>query len=135
MHFRAPLLLTLALGGCSVSGVMPDWISDDAAGPEPANYRFTVANSLDSVMGKSEQQTRLLEISSPRRVDTMVGATWMVCIKELKYPSRLPRLYYTVLFRRETIAAARVSVGTDQCESQPYTPFEWSVDANKPVAR
>ena len=33
----------LFLGGCGLSGVLPDWMSDDVAGAEPP-YRFLIAN-------------------------------------------------------------------------------------------
>ena len=134
MHARA-LLLALTLGGCSVSGLIPDWLSDDTAGPEPANYRFVVANGLSSIMGTTDSELRLLEISSPRRVDGAKGATWLVCVKALRYPSQLPRAYYSVFFQRDKITQSRISVGIDQCESQPYTPFEWRSDLNNPIFR
>jgi hypothetical protein len=133
MYSRALLLLVLTLGGCAVSGSIPDWVSDDAAGPEPVNYRFVVANALDAIMGPKFRENRLLEISSPHRVDTRRGATWLVCIKSLTFPSRQPRAYYAAFLQRGKIVEYRLSVGIDQCELESYTPFEWSIDANTPV--
>ena len=135
MHARALLLLALMLGGCSMSGSIPDWISDDAAGPEPTNYRFIVANGLSTILGARDTGVRLLEISNPRRVDIAKGATWMVCVRSLSYPARLPRTYYSVFIQREKIINSRISVGIDQCESEPYTAFEWSVDIDNPTFR
>ena len=52
MHGRRALsLLALMVGGCSMSGALPDWISEDAAGPEPTDYRFIVANGLSAILG------------------------------------------------------------------------------------
>ena len=62
MHARA-LLLALMLGGCSVSEVLTDWVSEDAAGPEPVNYRFIIANDIYKIIGTNLEQ-RLLEILS-----------------------------------------------------------------------
>jgi len=147
MHVRALLLLAMTLGGCSMSGV-PDWISDDAAGPEPTNYRFIVANALvngvsgvsavsgvRAIIGRSNVESLVLEISNPRRVDVAKGATWMVCVRTLSYPARLPRAYHSVFIRHEKIIDARISVGIDQCERETYTPFEWSVDVDNPTLR
>ena len=69
MRARALLLLTLALGGCSSSGVVTDWISDDAAGAEPINYRYEIAKALDGIIGAGERNVSELEITTPRRVD------------------------------------------------------------------
>jgi hypothetical protein len=134
MRACALLLMFLVLGGCGVSELFPDRISDDAAGPEPANYRFIIANGLAGIMGsKDDANSRLLEITPPRRVDATRGASWMVCVKVLRFPSRTPRSYYTVFIQRSRIIESRLSVVLDQCESQPYSPFEWSIDMNNPV--
>jgi hypothetical protein len=135
MHVRALLLLALILGGCAMSGSIPDWVSDDAAGPEPTNYRFMVANGLSTILGARDTGVRLLEISNPRRVDVAKGATWLVCVRSLSYPARQPRAYYSVFIQREKIVDTRMSVGIDQCQSEPYTPFEWSVDVDNPTHR
>ena len=46
MFARALAIVSmLMLGGCAMSGLLPDWTSTDAAGPEPA-YKFLVANKL-----------------------------------------------------------------------------------------
>jgi len=135
MYARALLLLAMTLGGCSMSGSIPDWISDDVAGPEPTNYRFIVANGLSAILGVRDTGVRLLEISNPRRVDVAKGATWMVCVRSLSFPARQPRAYYSVFIQREKIVDSRMSIGTDQCQSEPYTPFEWSVDVDNPTLR
>ena len=135
MHGRALLLLALLLGGCSVSGSLPDWTSDDAAGPEPTNYRFIVANGLSTILGAKDTGVRLLEISNPRRVDVAKGATWLVWMRSLSFPARQPRAYYSVFIQRERIVDSRLSVGIDQCQNEPYTPFEWSVDVDNPTFR
>ena len=151
MHTRALLLLTLALGGCGMPASIPDWMSDDAAGPEPTNYRFIVANGptgsigpggpsgpsgpsgLNAIIGSRNVEGRVLEISNPRRVDFAKGASWMVCIRTLSYPARQPRTYHSVFIQRERIIDYHMSVGIDQCERETYTPFEWSVDMQNPM--
>jgi hypothetical protein len=133
MRGCAALLLTLALGGCALSGLVPDWSSDDAAGPEPTNYRFIVANGLDRIMGDKDPNNRLLEITASRRVNSTKGASWMVCVRALRHPSRLPSAHYAVFIQRDKIAESRLSVVVDQCESQAYSPFEWKADIDRPV--
>src|SRR6185436_3957697 len=107
MHARVLLPLALMLGACSMSGSIPDWISDDAAGPEPTNYRFIVANGLGGILGARNAGMRLLEISNPRRIDVVKGAMWMVCVRSLSFPERQPRAYYSVFIRREKIVESR----------------------------
>ena len=127
--------MALMLGGCSVSEVMTDWVSDDAAGPEPINYRFLIAVGLDSIVGTDKINERLLDISSPRRVDGVKGATWVVCLRTLSYPARSPLAYYAVSIQRERIVASHLAYLIDRCELQNYASFEWSRDLTNPVAR
>ena len=124
------ILLTLNLGACSVSGLLPDWMSTDVAGPEPA-YRFIIANALQPIVG-DPAKAGALEISSARRVDSVKGASWVVCIKAQK--TLLPQ-YYAVFFQGGRIVDNRLSVLIDQCELQSYTAFNWAADANTPPAR
>jgi hypothetical protein len=134
MRASASLLLAvLALGACGLPVGAPDWQSDDSAGPEPINYRFIVANALGSIMGGKDSESRLLEISPPRRVSMQRGATWLVCIKALRFPSRTPRAYYAVFIQRDKVVESRLSVVLDHCESEVYSPFNWSFDLNNPV--
>lgn len=135
MRVCAALLLPLvALSDCAMPLSTPDWLAEDVAGPEPTNYRIIVAKGLGGIIGgKDNLQTRVLEISAPRRVDATKGAAWLVCVKYLRVPSRLPRAYYTVFIQADKIVESRLSVGVDQCETQVYSPFEWNVDANIPL--
>lgn len=135
MRARALLLLTLALGGCSSSGVVTDWISDDAAGAEPINYRYEIAKALDGIIGAGERNVSELEITTPRRVDVVKGAAWLVCVKARRTTSRRPPSYYGVLIQREKIVESRLAVGTDMCESQPYMAFDWRVEGDRPVVQ
>ena len=126
------MLLALTLGACSVAWLRPDWTSADAAGPEPA-YRFFIANAIsvrDKTIIGDPSQAGVLEISSARRVDSLQGASWLVCIQAQRFP--LPPRYYAVFFQRERIVNSRLSVVIDQCELQTYSSFDWIGDANKP---
>jgi hypothetical protein len=130
MPLRLPqLLLFLALGGCSISGLLPDWTSEDAAGPLPADYRFAIANRVADIVGKSVAADAL-EISGPRRIDSLKGASWVACIKVNQFPL-LPR-HYAVFFQRNQIVDSRLSVLVDQCELQSFEPFDFVAEANKP---
>jgi len=149
MRACAFLLLFLTLGGCSLSNSFPDQVSNEVDGP-PVNYRYTIANELPAIMGAKEPNSRFLEITPPRLVDKakgaiwMVGikpsrfaatrgAIWMVCVKALRYPSRTPQAYYAVFIQNDKMLSSRLSVVLDQCESQTYSPFEWTVDVDNPV--
>jgi len=121
----------LTLGGCSLSGLLPDWTSPDVAGPEPA-YRFLIANKLKDVLGDAAP-TDTLQISKAERLDSLKGASWRVCIKAQKF--LLPPRYYAVFFQREQMVNSRLSVLIDQCELQLYSAFDWQAEANNPPVR
>ena len=122
------LALVQALGACSISGFLPDWQSEDVAGPEPA-YRFIIANGLGGIVGPPNL-AGTLEISGPRRVSSLKGAAWVVCLKAQHFP--LPPRHYAVFIQRSHIVNSRLSVVIDQCELQSYAPFNWAVDATSP---
>ena len=122
------LCSALLLGGCAVSGLLPDWMSTDVAGPEPA-YRFIIANKLKEVLGDAAPTDRL-EITGAARIDSLKGATWRVCLKAQKFPL-LPR-YYAIFFQSGQMVDTRLSVLIDQCELQGYAPFDWQTEMNKP---
>jgi hypothetical protein len=121
----------LILGGCALSGLLPDWTSADVAGPEPA-YRFLIANKLKDVLGDAAP-TDTLQISKADRIESLKGASWRVCIKAQKFLP--PPRFYAVFFQREQIVDSRLSVLIDQCEIQSYSAFDWQADANKPPVR
>jgi hypothetical protein len=73
------------------------------------------------------------EISAPRRVDSLKGASWVSCVRTQKFPL-FPR-YYAVFLQRDRIVDSRLSVLIDQCELQTYSPFVWNADANAPPVR
>jgi len=121
----------LMLGGCALSGLLPDWTSTDVAGAEPA-YRFMIANKLREIVGDAAP-TDTLQISTAARIDSLKGASWRVCLKAQKFPL-LPR-YYAVFFQRGQIVDSRLSVLIDQCEIQSYAAYDWRSDMNNPEAR
>jgi hypothetical protein len=132
MLVRAPaVLLVLTLGACSISGLLPDWTSPDAAGPEPA-YRFIIANGLAGIVG-NPSSAGTLEISGLRRVDSLKGSSWLVCLRTQSFP-QLP-LHYAVFLQKEHVVDSRLSVLIDQCELQSYSSFDWVADANAAPVR
>ena len=125
------LCSALLLGGCALSGLLPDWMSTDVAGQEPA-YRFIIANRLKDIVG-SAAPTEKLEISDARRMDSLKGASWRVCVRAQQFPL-LPR-YYAVFFQRGQMVDSRLSVLIDQCELQSFSAFDWQADMNNPPPR
>lgn len=118
----------LMLGGCAMSGLLPDWTSSDTAGPEPAS-KFLIANKLKDIMGDAAP-TDTLELSKAERLESLKGASWRVCVKAQKF--LLPPRYYAVFFQRDEIVDSRLSVLIDQCEIQSYSAFDWKTEANNP---
>jgi hypothetical protein len=121
----------LILGGCALSGLLPDWTSSDVAGAEPA-YRFLIANKLKEVLGDATP-TDTLQISKADRIESLKGASWRVCVKAQKF--LLPPRYYAVFFQRDQMVDSRLSVLIDQCELQSYSAFDWKTEMNNPLAR
>ena len=118
----------LMLGGCAMSGLLPDWTSNDAAGPEPA-YKFLIANKLKEIIGVAEPSDTL-EISKAERLESLKGASWRVCVKAQKF--LLPPRFYAVFFQRDQMVDNRLSVLIDRCEIQSYSAFDWKTEANNP---
>ena len=125
------ILLTLMLGACSIAGLLPDWTSNDVAGPEPA-YRFVIANELTAIVG-DPAKAGTFAISGVKRVDSLKGTSWQVCLRTQNFPL-LPR-YHAVFIQQSHVVDSRLSVLIDQCELQSYSPFDWIEDANNPPAR
>ena len=107
----------LMLGGCSLSGLLPDWMSTDVAGAEPA-YRFMIANKLKEIARRRGPDRHACKSPTAARIDSLKGASWRVCLKAQKFPL-LPR-YYAVFFQRGQMVDSRLSVLIDQCELQSY---------------
>jgi hypothetical protein len=120
------------LGGCAMSGLLPNWLSEDVAGPEPKDYRFAVAVRLKDILG-SDKPSDTLQLTIPRRVDALKGASWIVCMKAQKFPL-LPR-YYAIVFQRGQIVDSRLSVLIDQCELQSFSAFDWSAEMTPAAPR
>jgi hypothetical protein len=130
MLLRALLLLpALLLGACSISGLMPDWNSDDVAGPKPVNYRLIIAIKLNGIIG-GPSDAGSLEISSPKRIESLQGASWRICLKAQKWP--FPPRYYAVFMQRGEIVDSRVSVMIDQCELASFGKFDWENEIKNP---
>ena len=126
------MLLVLILGGCSISGLLPDWTSADVAGPEPA-YRFIIANGLTEIVG-DPAKAGTFEISELRRVDSLKGRVMAGLHQGPEFPAAaalLCRLHPA----RAASSNSRLSVLIDQCEMQTYSPFDWIADANAPPVR
>ena len=125
------MLGVLTLGACSISGLLPDWTSPEVAGPEPA-YRFIIANNRVVIVA-TPSGAGTFEISGLRRVDSLKGASWLVCLRTESVP-QLPR-YYAVFLQKERVVDSRLSVLIDQCELQTYSSFDWVADAKAPPVR
>ena len=124
----APLLASM-FGGCSISEFLPNWSAEGVAGPAPS-YRYLVANQVKRIVG--DPRSGGLRISEARRVDSLKGASWLVCLEVEHSP--LPR-YYAVFIQRDRIVDSRLSVMIDQCEQQSYAAFDWVAQANIPPGR
>jgi hypothetical protein len=130
IEIRIPLLaLVLMTAGCSMSEFLPNWTGEGVAGPIPA-YRRLIAPRVGSIVGNPGAGR--MRISEARRVDSLKGASWLVCLEVENAP--LLR-YYAVFIQRESIVDSRLSVVIDQCEQQPYTAFDWIAEAAVPSAR
>jgi hypothetical protein len=123
------LLLPLICGGCSISEFLPNWSAEGVAGPAPP-HRTIIAHRVKDIVG--DPGTARLRISEGRRVDSLKGASWLVCLEVENSP--LLR-YYAVFIQRDRIVDSRLSVMIDQCEQQSFAAFDWVAQANIPPGR
>lgn len=121
------LLSLLIVSACSIAEQRPNWMSSDVAGPEP-DHRFLVANQISAIVG-DPLKAGTLEISSARRADGMVGASWQVCIRA--WTVAQPPRYFAIFIQNQRVVSSRLSVVLDRCESEAFTPFYWYVELNK----
>ena len=121
-------LVVLSLAGCSVLDVSssshPD--ADQAAYLAPP-YRRIIATQIKSIVGDTER-AGVMQISGIRQV-VYLGPSWLVCLKINAYAQ--PR-YYAVFIQDERIKESHMAVMIDQCERQPYDPFDWVAEAKGP---
>ena len=122
------LLMALALGGCSMTEILPDWSSQDLAGPEPV-ASLDISNKIANTVGTSDRRGSM-EVSAPRRSDSDKGPSWLYCVKVAAGGWGLPR-YYAVFMQREKVVQSRLSVLIDQCEMQSFVTLNWTREADK----
>ena len=114
--------IVLSFAGCSVLDLSlsshPD--ADQAAHLAPA-YRRIIATQIEKVVGPPGQ-AGVMQISGIRRVQSLTGPAWLVCLKINAYAQ--PR-YYAVFIEEERIKDSHMAVAIDQCEQQAYDPYDW----------
>lgn len=122
---RRYVLLGIAaasLVGCSAGGM--NLYAGPEAGPEPA-YRDVVAFWLPRIVG-DPSKAGVMQISRPRRVESLRGPAWQVCLKTHAF-SR-PQ-YIAVFIRDNKVLDSRLGVVADRCVEESYAPFDnWFVE-------
>lgn len=115
-----PGIAALSLVGCSAGGMSSYAAPEDIAGPEPAAYRDVVGFGLSSIIG-DPNKAGVMEISRPRRVDSIKGPAWQVCLKTQVY-SR-PQ-FYAVFIQNNKVTDSRLAVIADRCPEETYGQFD-----------
>ena len=122
-----PYMVAAVLAGCSLSEVAMS-PQNDIAGPAP-NYRKLITTHLVSIVGEGKR-AQGLRISAPRRVDSLKGVAWLVC---LRADADTQPLDYAILIQEERIVDSRTAARTDQCHEQAYEPFGVFVDSQSVI--
>ena len=122
-----PFAVALLLAGCSLSEVAlaPQ---HDTAGPPP-NYRKLIATGLAGIAG-ADKRAHAMQISRARRVDSLKGPAWLVC---LRANADTKPLDYAILIQEERIVDSRTAARTDQCQDQTYEPFGAFVESQRAI--
>jgi len=120
-------MVAALLAGCSLSEVALS-PQNDIAGPTP-NYRKLITAQLASIVGEG-RRPQGLRISAPRRVDSVKGIAWLVC---LRADADTQPLDYAILIQEERIVDSRTAARTDQCYAQLYEPFGVFVDSQNVI--
>jgi hypothetical protein len=121
------LALELALGGCSASEVVQNWMPATAAGsvtnpadlPQP-NHRRIVGDNIKTILPKIDTLGDL-EISGARPVDHLKGPAWLTC---LKINAEGKPLHYALFIQGDKIIDSRVAVVIDQCYKETFEAFQ-----------
>jgi hypothetical protein len=121
------LALGLALGGCSASEVIQNWMPATAAGtvttpadlPLP-NHRRIVGDNIRTILPKIDT-LGALEISGARPVDHLKGPAWLTCLK-INVDGK-PQ-HYALFIQGDKIIDSRVGVVIDQCYKQTFERFD-----------
>lgn len=74
-----------------------------------------------AAIGKDAKLVGPLEISAVRPNDRGPGR-FFVCVREVNPPPDTPRRYYSTFFDNDEYKGSRLSVMTEQCELQTYSP-------------
>ena len=122
-----PYVMALMLAGCSLSEVALS-PHNDVAGPAP-NYRKLITANLVSIVGEGKR-AQGLRISGLRRIDSLKGPAWLVC---LRADADAKPLDYAILIQEERIVDSRTAARTDQCQDQTYEPFGVLVDSQSVI--
>lgn len=125
------LVLVLVLAGCASGEVAPpaQSPSQDLAGPPPS-YRKLVSAQLVQIVGDTGgADARAMQISPLRRVDSIKGPAWLVCLRSLA----VRPLDHAVYFQNERIIESRLAVRSDRCEDQPYKAFGIFTDSHNAI--
>jgi hypothetical protein len=121
------LVLGLALGGCSASEVVQNWMPATAAGtvttpadlPLP-NHRRIVGDNIRTILPKIDT-LGALEISGARPVDHLKGPAWLTC---LKITADGKPQHYALFIQGDKIIDSRVGVVVDQCYKETFEAFQ-----------
>jgi hypothetical protein len=121
------LALGLALGGCSASEVVQNWMPATAARtvttpadlPLP-NHRRIVGDNIRTILPKIDTLGDL-EISGARPVDHLKGPAWLTC---LKVDARGQPQHYALFIQGDKIVDSRIGVVIDQCYKETFEPFD-----------
>jgi hypothetical protein len=109
------ILLGLLLSACSsVHTTEPTYVP-----PSPPTE--TAIGAAVAALAKEAKLVTPLEISALRSNDHGPGG-FFVCVRELNPPPDKSRRYYSTFLDSEVYKGSRLSVITDQCELQAYSP-------------
>ncbi len=118
---RAPVLAAaLFLSGCSANEFAHNWSGGPIPDLSQPNYRRIVTDNIRSIFPKQTPPGEL-EISGLRMVEHLKGPAWLTC---LKIDARRNPQHYAIFIQNDQVIDARASVVMDQCQKEPYGPFE-----------
>ena len=122
------LVISVTLTGCNKLPAMNNEVivesgpapsHADIAGPDPS-YRDIIATQLKSTF-KDYRSYEAFELSTPRRVHSLLGWSWLTCVR---FQDHDRRRTYAVFLDGSKVLDARFAVKTDDCGTQAYSVFE-----------
>ena len=122
-----PGAIALLLAGWSLGDPAPPRNDNPAGAPPP--FRKLITANVVAIFGDASR-AQGMKISGVRRVDSLKGPAWLVCVRTMSDGRALD---YAVFIQDEKIVDSRLAVRGDHCEAEALEPFGVFTDSQRAI--